>query len=57
MNLEAEVSKMLSFVEMIHSRNEVGITMYYWTDLECIEAWSYHSSHREAQQKGKNLWC
>lgn len=54
--MEVEVSKMPGFVEMIHARNEIGITICYWTDLKSIENWKNQSSHREAQQKGKDLW-
>ena len=37
-------------------RNELGITVSYWRDLEAIKNWKYNSEHKIAREKGKELW-
>lgn len=38
------------------ARNEVGITVSYWKDLESIRAWKSHAEHQEAQRQGHAQW-
>lgn len=38
------------------ARNEVGITVSYWTDTESIRKWKSHSEHLSAQQNGRKKW-
>jgi heme-degrading monooxygenase HmoA len=38
------------------AREEVGITVSYWQDLECIKNWKYHMEHVEARDKGREIW-
>ncbi|MBK7966189.1 MAG: antibiotic biosynthesis monooxygenase [Bacteroidetes bacterium] len=38
------------------AREDVGITVSYWSSLECIRAWKQKSEHLEAQQKGRFEW-
>ncbi len=38
------------------AREEVGITVSYWSSLESIKAWQKQSDHQEAQQKGRTEW-
>ena len=38
------------------ARNEIGITVSYWRDLESIKAWKQQTNHKIAQQKGKTDW-
>ena len=38
------------------AREELGITVSYWRDLESIERWKTHAEHREAQRQGRERW-
>ena len=37
-------------------REDIGITVSYWRDLESIKAWKAVTEHREAQSKGREKW-
>jgi heme-degrading monooxygenase HmoA len=37
-------------------REEIGITVSYWRDLESIKKWKENAEHRIAQEKGRNQW-
>ncbi len=41
------------FLGMDSARNELGITVSYWTTLEAIQAWKSHSDHLYAQIMGR----
>jgi heme-degrading monooxygenase HmoA len=38
------------------ARNEVGITVSYWKDLESIKNWKANLDHLDAQRKGRSAW-
>lgn len=38
------------------AREDVGITVSYWSSLESIKNWKLHSDHLEAQKKGRFTW-
>lgn len=38
------------------AREETGITVSYWKDLESIKNWKQNEEHLIAQQTGKKLW-
>ena len=38
------------------AREEIGITVSYWRDLEAIEKWKANTDHLLAQQKGIKEW-
>lgn len=38
------------------AREEVGITVSYWQDLESIKQWKANTEHLEAQKTGRKLW-
>jgi len=44
------------FLGMESARNEIGITISYWRDIESIKKWKKHSDHLKAQKKGKSDW-
>lgn len=44
------------FLGVESARNETGITVSYWRDLESIRRWRNHSEHIPAQIKGKAEW-
>ena len=37
-------------------REDLGITVSYWSDLESIKRWKAQAEHREAQKMGKEEW-
>jgi len=44
------------FLGMESARNEIGITVSYWSSLESIKKWKTDSEHLIAQEKGKSQW-
>lgn len=44
------------FLGVESAREEVGITVSYWTSLEAIAAWKTQASHLIAQQLGRQNW-
>lgn len=38
------------------AREEIGITVSYWRDLDAIKAWRQHPEHMEAQRRGRKEW-
>ena len=38
------------------ARNEVGITVSYWRDLESIRKWRENFDHTIARGKGRQMW-
>ena len=38
------------------ARNEVGITVSYWADLDSIKHWKANVDHLLAQQLGRETW-
>ncbi|MDB5192239.1 MAG: hypothetical protein JWQ96_1802 [Segetibacter sp.] len=38
------------------ARNEMGITVSYWKDLESIKKWKQNTEHLIAQASGRNKW-
>ena len=37
-------------------RDEMGVTVSYWRDLESIRSWKANVEHREAQKQGREQW-
>lgn len=44
------------FLGIESARNELGITVSYWKDLESIKNWKMNSEHRITQEKGRKEW-
>jgi len=44
------------FLGVESARNEIGITVSYWHDLECIKKWRENMEHSIARDKGRNKW-
>lgn len=38
------------------ARNELGITVSYWQDLDSIKKWKENAKHLVAQKKGRSDW-
>lgn len=44
------------FLGVESARNEIGITVSYWRDLESIKEWKENSEHKTARENGRKLW-
>ncbi len=44
------------FLGVESARNEIGITVSYWKDIESIKEWRENSEHMIAQKKGREVW-
>jgi len=54
--MEALAIKQDGFLGINSAKDDVGITVSYWQDLESIKKWKQNSEHLIAQQKGRNQW-
>ncbi len=44
------------FLGVESARNELGITISYWADLESIKNWKQHAEHSLARDMGRSIW-
>lgn len=44
------------FLGVERARNEIGISVSYWKDLESVRKWKFNARHLVAQEKGKSTW-
>ena len=44
------------FLGVESAREELGITISYWSDLESIKRWKRNAEHLEAQKMGREKW-
>ncbi|MFY8275499.1 antibiotic biosynthesis monooxygenase family protein [Pseudoalteromonas sp. SSDWG2] len=44
------------FLGIESAREEVGITVSYWADLEAIKNWKANMEHLTAQKLGRDKW-
>lgn len=49
-------SQQPGFLGIESARNDLGVTVSYWTDLASIKAWKVHVEHQEAQRLGHQQW-
>jgi heme-degrading monooxygenase HmoA len=54
--MEALAKQQPGFLGMDSVRNEIGITVSYWENLDAIANWKKNSEHLIAQQKGISEW-
>jgi len=54
--METLTRQQKGFLGIDSAREEIGITVSYWENLEAIQAWKQHSDHLVAQQKGISDW-
>lgn len=56
-NLMVDMAKQQEgFLGVESARNEIGITVSYWKDLESIKSWKSNLDHLQAQRMGKQKW-
>jgi heme-degrading monooxygenase HmoA len=44
------------FLGVESAREDIGITVSYWADLDSIKAWKANAQHAEAQALGRRKW-
>jgi len=44
------------FLGIESAREDIGITVSYWRDLDSIKQWKANATHQVAQQLGKTRW-
>ena len=49
-------SRQPGFLGVESAREDVGITVSYWSDLESIQSWKDNIEHQEARRKGRSQW-
>lgn len=49
-------SKQPGFLGVESAREDIGITVSYWSDLESIRQWKANAEHQEAQKLGHDKW-
>ena len=49
-------SKQPGFLGIESARDDVGITVSYWSDIESIRNWKINLEHKEAQKLGREKW-
>ena len=49
-------SQQTGFLGVESAREDLGITVSYWTDLESIKNWKANLEHQQAQQLGHEKW-
>ena len=54
--MEALAKLQPGFISIESARNEIGITISYWENLEAIRNWKSNIDHLFAQKKGKTTW-
>jgi heme-degrading monooxygenase HmoA len=51
-----EAKKQEGFLGIESARNEIGISVSYWRDMESIEAWKENTIHKHAQRFAKEFY-
>ena len=54
--MERLAKKQNGFLGIDSARNNVGITVSYWKNLEDIKNWKQQTDHLMAQKKGRTGW-
>jgi heme-degrading monooxygenase HmoA len=54
--MEALARQQKGYIGIESARNDVGITVSYWENLDAIKKWKANSEHLFAQQKGREHW-
>lgn len=44
------------FLGIESAREQIGITVSYWRDLDSIRKWKLNGEHKLAQEKGRSDW-
>lgn len=52
----ALATEQVGFLGIESARENIGISVSYWSDLASIKQWKAHADHLQAQKKGHELW-
>ena len=55
-NMEVLAKQQRGFISIESARNDIGITVSYWENLDAIKNWKQQTDHLLAQQKGRQNW-
>ena len=44
------------FLGVESARNEIGITVSYWRDINAIKKWKENTEHKMARESGRSVW-
>lgn len=55
-HMEALAKDQPGYLGFESARNELGISVSYWKDLDAIRKWKANFEHQIAQKKGKKVW-
>lgn len=55
-NMLSLASQQPGFLGFETARQEIGISVSYWTDLEAIAAWKANATHRQAQSRASDWY-
>lgn len=50
------VAEQPGFLGVEAAREDIGITVSYWRDLESIQHWKQNAEHQQARKKGREQW-
>jgi len=51
-----ELAQQPGFLGVESAREDVGITVSYWRDLDSIKNWKANTEHLDAQKTGRKSW-
>lgn len=54
--MEALAKDQDGFLGIESARDQIGITVSYWRDLDSIREWKANTEHRIAQKNGRSIW-
>ncbi len=55
-SMEALAAEQPGFLGIESARDDVGITVSYWTDQQAARDWKAVTAHLVAQQRGREAW-
>lgn len=58
--MAAEMEKLVKvqpgFLGFESARENIGITISYWKDMESIKNWRENAAHEKARENGRKMW-
>ena len=54
--MEELAKKQPGYLGIESTRNQIGITISYWKDLDAINEWKNNIEHTEARELGRKQW-
>jgi len=54
--MDALAKQQEGYLGIESARNEIGITISYWSSLEAIKNWKANTRHLVAQKQGREKW-